>query len=438
MSLETDVRYEVYGKVSGDEPLASITIFYKIREELEVIYKEAFRALLYVDYEPHEVVLIVNGLGETYDKLRKWIGEFGVPVGKRVHLVKLSKNLGFARANNVGLEIIKKVSPKTKYVVLVNDDLKPYPESFRVLKAAVRASESIAAAQGLIYFWGKKGIWYSAQQVAEVPCPLLDPSVLNSSSHLNELPGKLLAYSRFTLPTLVTGGFSIYRIEALEKCGFFRKGFFMYGEDVELPVRLWRCGYKLIYVPYPVGEHLVGGSGFYRKTESVKRKDIQRFTTYFFSRVWASTSFLNSNEFLMLPLHSTLHDVAVTYRILLRGLKDIIARVAKVRRNGVAEVASSYPDHGSPREDIANKVIYKIVASMELPYLLSLVASGYRKYLRDVFEKTPKEPRLEARFLNPITYFLYISSYLNLCTLPKRFRRELIARLLLPTSSKTC
>jgi len=58
-------------------------------------------------------------------------------------------------------------------------------------------------------------------------------------------------------PTYLSGAFSVYKFEDLEECGgLFSKDLpFMYTDDVELGVRLWRCGKRIVTIPVEVGTH---------------------------------------------------------------------------------------------------------------------------------------------------------------------------------------
>ncbi|ALU12317.1 hypothetical protein EYM_02365 [Ignicoccus islandicus DSM 13165] len=424
-----ELAYEAYGETpQGKEAVASITVYYKIREEFKQIYKESFNSLIKADYIPHEIVLVINGPEQTYREVKKWIDQTEIPIGKRIHLIKLSKNLGFARANNIAFEAITKIRPDIKYIALVNDDLKIYPESLRILTIPLRDSD-VAASQGLIFYWDKTGIWYSAQQMVS---PMLDvtknPNLLNPSSHFRGTPARLVAISNLVFPTLVTGGYSVYSVEAIKKCGFFNPVFFLYGEDVELPIRLWRCGYKLYYIPYPVGEHLAGGSFFRKSRNKKENKDFESLTVLKNFFVLGVTGHLNSLEVVNLVITSLLVDIIkLTYDLPFRISLAILPKIKKLLKHYSLQTEQIQPigDEINGQEisytyitKLFQRIYGYILLNTSIPALISSVyLSGYRKFLGKTHLLTPKEPMVSvdpARYLQLLKFMLL---YEDLCTI---------------------
>jgi GT2 family glycosyltransferase len=63
------------------------------------------------------------------------------------------------------------------------------------------------------------------------------------------------------IATYIDGAYSLYRVEALEKAGgLFLPYFFMWGDDYELGIRLWRTGYILLAVPIVAARHYGGAT----------------------------------------------------------------------------------------------------------------------------------------------------------------------------------
>jgi GT2 family glycosyltransferase len=64
-----------------------------------------------------------------------------------------------------------------------------------------------------------------------------------------------------SLVSLVSGAYSVYRIEAIEKCGGLFGAiplYFGYFDDADLCIRLWRLGYQVRYLPVFAGQHKSG------------------------------------------------------------------------------------------------------------------------------------------------------------------------------------
>jgi hypothetical protein len=58
----------------------------------------------------------------------------------------------------------------------------------------------------------------------------------------------------------INGAFMLARREVLERVGLFDENFFMYGDDLDLCIRLARAGYKIVYDGRVQITHLKGVS----------------------------------------------------------------------------------------------------------------------------------------------------------------------------------
>ena len=133
-------------KCREDQKLLSISIYINsasLKEKARVT-EEALNALLNSKWDCHEVALVDNGSeDDTFDFLLEIVKSVDLEsLGKRVHLIKLPKNVGFARANNIAYFALRdKVMPK--YVAVINDDLIVYPLAFKYLIRALEVDERI-------------------------------------------------------------------------------------------------------------------------------------------------------------------------------------------------------------------------------------------------------------------------------------------------------
>jgi GT2 family glycosyltransferase len=95
--------------------------------------------------------------------------------------------------------------------------------------------------------------------------------------------------------SFVTGCYSVFRVEALEKCGgLFGNivGFFAYFEDANICLRIWRKGYKIKYVPVMAGQHK-GNASF---------SEFQLLIKYYLSTRNRLSSIINLDRSGRLPL----------------------------------------------------------------------------------------------------------------------------------------
>jgi N-acetylglucosaminyl-diphospho-decaprenol L-rhamnosyltransferase len=179
-----------------------------------------------------------------------------------VRLIENAANLGFGRSCNNGAR-----AGSGEVIVLVNDDMDVEPEFLERLVAPLEdprvgmvAGLTLQPQDGVVDGFGIE----------------LDPT-LNAYNRLRhraptESPGRLLGPS---------GGAAAYRREAWEAAGGFDEAFFVYGEDVDLALRLRLAGWEAAAALDARGVHLGGattgaGSPFQRRNAGFARGFILR------------------------------------------------------------------------------------------------------------------------------------------------------------------
>ncbi len=175
----------------------------------------------------------------------------------KVRLIRSSKNLGFAAANNLGFTYAK-----GDYIILLNPDAFLTPNALINAINYIDKNPTIGLAGARLI--GEDGDWQ--------PSARMFPSLLN---HLLNLSGLAAKYpqSRFfgrvdytwanhdqaMSVDWVPGAFSIIRRNVLEQIGFFDEQFFLYYEEVDLCCRIKAAGYSIWYLPDVTVVH-VGGA----------------------------------------------------------------------------------------------------------------------------------------------------------------------------------
>jgi len=198
-------------------------------------------SVLKSSYRPLEIVIVDNGSSDgSYEYIKSLMKVR--PKDLKVKLIKLSKNLGFAVANNLAF---KKIDSESKYIALINNDLAIEEDSIEKLVNFIENNPDVAGVQGRILTWDCNKIDSAYNYVTQF---------YNIIPIFRGLPINACQKTKFV--SYVDGAFSIYRVEAVKRSGgLFRPYFFMWGDDYELGIRLWRKGYKLVYVPITVGRH---------------------------------------------------------------------------------------------------------------------------------------------------------------------------------------
>ena len=240
----------------------------------------------------------------------------------KARLVHANKNLGFAAANNLG---VQKHTGHSKWIALLNPDAFPEP---RWLEALLAEAEN---SPGFDTFGSK---------LVNAAIPLLLDGV-GDAYHLSGRvwrEGGGLPVSSVTAENAhevfsPCAAAALYRRSVLEKVSGFDEDFFCYVEDVDLGFRLRLMGYRCLYVPQSVAHHV--GSG----TTGGQHSD---FSVYHGHRnlVWAFVKNMPGLLFwLLLPLHVALNLVSIVWfalrgqgRVILRAKWDAVLGLPKMWR----------------------------------------------------------------------------------------------------------
>jgi len=165
----------------------------------------------------------------------------------QVEVVELSRNMGFAKAVNIGIE-----KSTTPYIAILNNDTIVYREWLSNLLNKIESSPPDIAA-------------ISSKMLRMDDCNLVDDAG-------DELSWYGSATKRgYNEPASVycdevevfspSGGASLFRREFLLKTGSFDPDFFAYLEDVDLGLRGRLLGYRYLYLPTAKVLHKSHGSG---------------------------------------------------------------------------------------------------------------------------------------------------------------------------------
>ncbi len=198
-------------------------------------------------FQEFEVIVIDNG---SSDKGTVGLEEKYPTFVMRVE--RLSQNLGFSAANNLGARIAR-----GKWLVLLNADAFPKPGWLAEL---VTASESNPAFSS-----------FSSRQLQAGNPGILDGA--GDAYHVSGMAWRIgLGYPSDTYGLESAEIFSpcaaaaMYLRDAFLEVGGFDEDFFSYFEDVDFGFRLQLGGYRCLYVPRAEVEH-IGSSTFGERSD---------------------------------------------------------------------------------------------------------------------------------------------------------------------------
>jgi N-acetylglucosaminyl-diphospho-decaprenol L-rhamnosyltransferase len=218
-------------------PLLSIIIVaYKSRDEIGPCLASLPRVL---DGRAAEVIVVDNSSGDGTDGLIRtqfpWVG-----------YVAAERNLGFGRANNLGY-----AHSRGECVLFLNPDTVCNEAALARCVARVRAERAIGLiSPKLVLADG------SMDRACRRSIPTLWDGFCRASGLAAAFPRSKF-FAGYNLTHLAAGGtyevgaingaFMLARREVLESVGLFDENFFMYGDDLDLCIRMACAGYKIVY-----------------------------------------------------------------------------------------------------------------------------------------------------------------------------------------------
>jgi GT2 family glycosyltransferase len=170
-----------------------------------------------------------------------------------------SRNLGFGRANTVGLERCQ-----GRFVLLLNPDVTINPQAVgRMADFLMTRQDAAAVGPRLLFPDGK--LDPDARRSFPVPSTLFYRTV-----GLNRLFPKSRRFGREHMGHVPetdvhemdagTAACLMVRMTALDRVGFFDPRYFMFGEDLDLCYRLKLGGWKIFYLPSASAIHHKGAA----------------------------------------------------------------------------------------------------------------------------------------------------------------------------------
>jgi len=250
----------------------------------------------------YEVIIIDNSSNDGSKEMlidfeKNWLN---------LKLISSKKNLGYGRANNLGVS-----KAKGKYILYLNSDAIISNIDFSDIISLFESHNDIGALtvkvllstgkidpashRGFPTLWHSLCYFFGLEKLfAKIP-------------FVNKLFGGYhLSYLNLNTIHQIdagTGAFFFLRKKTVDKIGGFDKDFFMYGEDLEMAYQIENLGLKIYYYPLWEVMHLKYSSGF--KTIDKKIKSNTRFHFYksmkiFYQKHYASKNFWLINKLVYL------------------------------------------------------------------------------------------------------------------------------------------
>ncbi len=225
----------------------------------------------------YEIIVVDNG-GEK--QLEETISERFPDV----HYIKLAKNVGFARGNNVGAR-----AAKGRYLLFANQDLTCLEGSLDTLVGFMEEHPNVALSGPRLQN-PDGSIQQSYYRFYRRLTPLLRRTVFGRTPfgkrHLDRFLMRDCTMESARAVDCLMGAALCVRRSAIERVGLFDERFFFYFEDTDWCKRFWEAGFAVCYVPESTMIHLHGRDsakvmGFASLANPMTRRHIKSGIQYF-------------------------------------------------------------------------------------------------------------------------------------------------------------
>ena len=218
-----------------EEPLVSIIVLnYNGKYHL----KDCFNSLYNLNYNMKNVEIILVDNNSQDDSV-----EFVKYNYKGVKIIQLKKNAGFSSGNNIGAK-----KSTGKYIVLLNNDTWVDKNWLTELVKVAESSNEIGVVASKIYYFNEKNVIDFAGSFG-------DRCLRTSHAGRNTTDCRYHSIQRNIL--YACGASMLIKKELYSKIGLFDPTYFIYCEDLDLSIRSWICGYKVVIAPKSIIYHKI-------------------------------------------------------------------------------------------------------------------------------------------------------------------------------------
>jgi GT2 family glycosyltransferase len=208
----------------------------------QLYLENCLNSLLQTTYPDLEIIVVDNASTDGSEKI---VSKF-----KSVKLVQSTKNLGYAGGNNIGF-----THATGKYVVALNNDMLVEPDW---LTDPIQYMES----DSKIGICGCRQMRFDKTTVDGL-FQILKKDLRSLAVKAGEPYDHECASYKAGYVIGVNGGSAIYRKNLLDDLKGFDEHFFGYYEDIDICMRAFIRGWKILYVPSAVVYHI--GSASFKK-----------------------------------------------------------------------------------------------------------------------------------------------------------------------------
>lgn len=223
---------------------------------------DCLKSLTAAKDEADQMAIYIIDNDSSDDSIKKAKKQF-----PRLTYILNKENLGFGRAHNQALRLIK-----DGYILILNPDTVVPKGVIKRMLQFMEADPAVGASTCKILFGdGKEDL--TAHRGFPTPWASFLYYFFKNDSLYH------LTKQDLTVPheiDALSGSFMLTRAEVLSQVGFFDEDYFMYAEDIDICYRIKEAGFKVMYVPDVLIVHYKGvSSGLKKQTQTVTSASIQ-------------------------------------------------------------------------------------------------------------------------------------------------------------------
>jgi len=274
------------------------------------LLEHCLRSVLSINYPNFEVILVDNASDDgSVEFSRSLFGQ-----DPHLKIVANSENV-YSQGLNEGI-----AKCKGEYVVFFNNDITVDPEYLGELIKVLEKDKSIGLAQGKLL---------SESNPEKIDCVGETMDIYGNPATLGRGEKDGGGYDRIVEILSASGSASIARRSVLDEVGLFDPKFFIGYEDMDLSLRIWLRGYRVVYIPKAIVYH--------KRTATDSASEIRVKVKYHFNKNRIATLLKNYSGrslLIALPIILLLYFSAFTYELVVRrDIKWAIPRLTALLWN---------------------------------------------------------------------------------------------------------
>lgn len=239
---------------------------------------ECIKSLLKIAYKKFKIVVLDNNSNESEIKKLKDIEN-----NELFELIELKENLGFAKANNIGMKYA--IEKGADYCLLINNDTIVEPNFLGPLVDTFKLDDNIGIVTGLILnYYNHNNKWYDGAKINWDKFEGCDEAnlQLNKNSVIREVE-------------LISGCLMLIKKELILKNILLPEEYFMFYEDIDYCAKVRKkYGYKLIYNKESVIYHKISQSSGGEKSPFYFKYSTRNWFIFMHKYKESSKNFLKS------------------------------------------------------------------------------------------------------------------------------------------------